>query len=146
MNNSEAVKKLLGLLKGYSKTIAVIIGCLLISTGLSLCIPLLNRQIMDEGFIGENKSLLIELTLILMAIYGINSIIDIIKEKKRVEISAKLQYFLSEQSFAHLMKMKMSYFNNTNYAELLNNINTDIGKMVMISDESIFLLLHRRLI
>lgn len=138
MNNSEAVKKLLGLLKGYSKTIAVIIGCLLISTGLSLCIPLLNRQIMDEGFIGENKSLLIELTLILMAIYGINSIIDIIKEKKRVEISAKLQYFLSEQSFAHLMKMKMSYFNNTNYAELLNNINTDIGKMVMISDESIF--------
>ena len=138
MNNSEAVKKKLGLLKGYSKTIAVIIGCLLISTGLSLCIPLLNRQIMDEGFIGENKSLLIELTLILMAIYGINSIIDIIKEKKRVEISAKLQYFLSEQSFAHLMKMKMSYFNNTNYAELLNNINTDIGKMVMISDESIF--------
>lgn len=138
MNNSEAVKKLLGLLKGYSKNIAVIIGCLLISTGLSLCIPLLNRQIMDEGFIGENKSLLIELTLILMAIYGINSIIDIIKEKKRVEISAKLQYFLSEQSFAHLMKMKMSYFNNTNYAELLNNINTDIGKMVMISDESIF--------
>lgn len=138
MNNSEAVKKLLGLLKGYSKTIAVIIGCLLISTGLSLCIPLLNRQIMDEGFIGENKSLLIELTLILMAIYGINSIIDIIKEKKRVEISAKLQYFLSEQSFAHLLKMKMSYFNNTNYAELLNNINTDIGKMVMISDESIF--------
>ena len=138
MNNSEAVKKLHGLLKGYSKTIAVIIGCLLISTGLSLCIPLLNRQIMDEGFIGENKSLLIELTLILMAIYGINSIIDIIKEKKRVEISAKLQYFLSEQSFAHLMKMKMSYFNNTNYAELLNNINTDIGKMVMISDESIF--------
>ena len=138
MNNSEAVKKLLGLLKGYSKTIAVIIGCLLISTGLSLCIPLLNRQIMDEGFIGENKSLLIELTLILMAIYGINSIIDIIKEKKRVEISAKLQYFLSEQSFAHFMKMKMSYFNSTNYAELLNNINTDIGKMVMISDESIF--------
>ena len=138
MNNSEAVKKLLGLLKGYRKTIAVIIGCLLISTGLSLCIPLLNRQIMGEGFIGENKSLLIELTLILMAIYGINSIIDIIKEKKRVEISAKLQYFLSEQSFAHLMKMKMSYFNSTNYAELLNNINTDIGKMVMISDESIF--------
>lgn len=138
MNNSEAVKKLLGLLKGYSKTIAVIIGCLLISTGLSLCIPLLNRQIMDEGFIGGNKGLLIELTLILMAIFGVNSIIDITKEKKRVDISAKLQYFLSEQSFLHLMKMKISYFNNTNYAELLNNINTDINKMVSISDESFF--------
>lgn len=138
MNNSEAVRKLLGLLKGYSKTIAVIIGCLIISTGLSLCIPLLNRKIMDEGFIGGNRGLLIELTLILMVIYGVNSIIDITKEKKRVDISAKLQFFLSEQSFLHLMKMKISYFNETNYAELLNNINTDINKMVSISDESVF--------
>lgn len=138
MSNSEAVGKLLTLLKKYSKTIAVIIGCLLISTGLCLCIPLISRQIMDAGFIGGDKGLLIKLTLILMAIYGVVSFIDIVKEKKRVDISAKLQYYLSEQSFSHLMKMKASYFNRTNYAELLNNLNVDINKMVSIADESVF--------
>ena len=55
MRNKEAVKKLLGLLKDYRKIIALIIACLLISTGLNMCIPLLNRGIMDYGFIGGDK-------------------------------------------------------------------------------------------
>lgn len=49
-----------------------------------------------------------------MGIYSVNGLIDLLKEKKRVDISAGIQYFLSEQSFAHLMKLKVSYFNNMN--------------------------------
>ncbi len=44
---------------------------------------------MDDGFIGGDKKLLIELVLASMAIYTVNSFIDIVKEKKRVDISAK---------------------------------------------------------
>lgn len=138
MDNKEAVKKLLLLLNRYRKTIVVIVCCLFISTGLNLCVPLISRRIMDDGFIGGDKKLLIELVLASMAIYTINSFIDIIKEKKRVDISAKIQYFLSEQSFSHLMKLRVSYFNNTNYAETLNNINTDINQMTSIADSSVF--------
>ena len=138
MDNKEAVKKLLLLLGKYKKTIAVIVGCLLISTGLNLCVPLISRRIMDDGFIGGNKKLLIELVLASMVIYTVNSLIDIVKEKKRVDISAKIQYFLSEQSFSHLMKLRVNYFNNTNYAETLNNINTDINQMTSIADSSVF--------
>ena len=125
MDNKEAVKRLLLLLGRYKKTIVVIVGCLLVSTGLNLCVPLISRRIMDDGFIGGNKKLLIELVLVSMVIYTINSLIDIVKEKKRVDISAKIQYFLSEQSFSHLMKLRVNYFNNTNYAETLNNRASD---------------------
>lgn len=138
MGNREAIKELLNLLKVHRKAIAFIMGCLLISTGLNLCMPLISKQIMDDGFIGGSKSLLIKLVLLSMGIYGINSFIDVIKEKKRVNISAKIQYFLSEQSFSHLMRLRISYFNNTNYAEILNNINMDIGKMSSIADNSVF--------
>lgn len=138
MDNKEAVKRLLLLLGKYKKTIAVIVGCLLVSTGLNLCVPLISRRVMDDGFIGGNKKLLIELVLASMVIYTVNSLIDIVKEKKRVDISAKIQYFLSEQSFSHLMKLRVNYFNNTNYAETLNNINTDINQMTSIADSSVF--------
>ena len=138
MDNKEAVKRLLLLLGRYKKTIVVIVGCLLVSTGLNLCVPLISRRIMDDGFIGGNKKLLIELVLASMVIYTINSLIDIVKEKKRVDISAKIQYFLSEQSFSHLMKLRVNYFNNTNYAETLNNINMDINQMTSIADSSVF--------
>ena len=138
MSNKKAVRKLIGLLNGYKNISAIIVGCLLISTGLNLCVPLISRRIMDDGFIGGDKSLLIKLVLLSMVIYGVNGLIDIIKEKKRVDISAKIQYFLSEQSFLHLMKLKISYFNNANYAEILNNINMDINKMASIADNSVF--------
>lgn len=138
MDNKEAVKRLLLLLSRYKKTIIAIVCCLFISTGLSLCVPLISQRIMDDGFIGGNKKLLIELVLASMVIYTINSLIDIIKEKKRVDISAKIQYFLSEQSFSHLMKLRVNYFNNTNYAETLNNINMDINQMTAIADSSVF--------
>lgn len=138
MDNKEAVKRLLLLLNRYKKTIIAIVCCLFISTGLNLCIPLISQRIMDDGFIGGNKKLLIELVLASMVIYTINSLIDIIKEKKRVDISAKIQYFLSEQSFSHLMKLRVNYFNNTNYAETLNNINMDINQMTSIADSSVF--------
>lgn len=138
MSNKEAVRRLLLLLGKYKKTIVVIVGCLLVSTGLNLCVPLISRRIMDDGFIGGNKKLLIELVLVSMVIYTINSLIDLIKEKKRVDISAKIQYFLSEQSFSHLMKLRVNYFNNTNYAETLNNINMDIKQMTSVADSSVF--------
>lgn len=74
-----------------------------------------------------------------LLIYMIIAVIDIIKEKKRVDISANIQYSLSEQSFKHLMKIKADYFTNRNYAEILNNINVDIGNMTSIADEGVFL-------
>lgn len=138
MSNKEAVRRLLGLLKGYKRTIIAIIGCLLVSTGLNLCVPLISRRIMDDGFIGGDKSLLIKLVLLSMVIYGVNGLIDVVKEKKRVDISAGIQYFLSEQSFTHLMKLKVSYFSNTNYAEIMNHISVDTGKMASIADNSVF--------
>ena len=138
MSNREAVRKLLALLKDYTKIISIIFGCLLISTVLNLCVPLLSRRIMDDGFIGGNKELLIKLVLCSLMFYLVISVIDINKEKNRINISAKIQYSLSEQAFSHLMKMKASYFNNKNYAEILNNINVDIGNMTSIADEGVF--------
>ena len=138
MSNREAVRKLLALLKDYTKIISIIFVCLLISTVLNLCVPLLSRRIMDDGFIGGNKELLIKLVLCSLMVYLVISVIDIIKEKNRINISAKIQYSLSEQAFSHLMKMKASYFNNKNYAEILNNINVDIGNMTSIADEGVF--------
>jgi len=138
MSNKEAVQKLFALLNDYKRIIIVIVGCLLISTGLNLCIPLLSRKIMDDGFIGGNKKGLIKWVLYSLLIYLIISAIDIIKEKKRIDISSKIQYFLSEESFSHLMKMKISYFSNKNYAEILNNINVDISNMTSIADEGVF--------
>lgn len=89
-------KKVLKVVEHVMRNEAV---CLLISTGLNMCIPLLSRGIMDYGFIGGDKELLIKQVIGSLLIYMMIAVIDIIKEKKRVDISANIQYSLSEQSF-----------------------------------------------
>lgn len=60
MSNKEALRRLIALIRNYKKTIVIIMICLVVSTGLNLCVPLLSRSIMDDGFIGGNKILLIK--------------------------------------------------------------------------------------
>lgn len=138
MSDKDAVKKLLSLLKTYKKVIAIIFFCLLASTGLNLCIPLISKYIMDAGFLGGDRKLLVSLVLLSLGIYGLNACIEMVKEKARIGIFAKIQYSLSEQAFTHLMKLKVNYFNNTNYAEILNNNSVDINNMASVADEGVF--------
>lgn len=138
MSTKEVIGKLFALLKDYRKTIITIIGCLLISSTLNLCIPLLNRSIMDDGFIGGDKKLLCIMVLSSFFLYLLCSCIDLLKEKKRIDIAAKLQYKLSEESYLHLMRMKAKYFSVHNYTEIMSNLQTDIDNMISIADDSTF--------
>lgn len=138
MKDIEVIKKLVSLLKDYKSSIIQMFCCLLIQTLLTLSIPLISKKIMDDGFIGGNHDLLIQLVLITFVLYIIRTFIDLFKEKKRIDISAKIQYKLSKDSFKHLINIKYSYFNDKNYAEILNNLSSDINNMTSIADESVF--------
>lgn len=82
--------------KGYEKSLLIIMGGLFVSSGLNLCIPLLSRQIMDVGFMGGNYGLLVKLVLLTSAIYIVDSIINVMKEKK--EWIFPLKYSIFSQS------------------------------------------------
>ncbi|WMC93053.1 ABC transporter ATP-binding protein [Kineothrix sp. MB12-C1] len=141
MSDKDAVKNLVRLLGDYKKTICIIFACLIVSTGLNLCIPLLSRNIMDYGFIGGNKQLLIQLVVLSAILPVINAVIDLIKEKKRTDISAKMEYSLMEKAFQHLVKLKTDYFTGKNYTEIFNNLDTDIMRMVSITDGATFFII-----
>jgi len=134
----DEIKKLINLLKPYIKIITFIMICLFISVGINMLLPLLTKDIMDKGFIAGNYKELIKLVIITSVLYVLNSGIDILKEKKRIDIATRIQYQLTEQSFKHLMNLKIHHFSKSNYTEFFNNINVDINKITSIADENVF--------
>lgn len=138
MNNKDEIKKLINLLKLYTKTITFIIICLFISVGINMLLPLLTKNIMDKGFIAGDYKELTKLVAIAIVLYVFNSGIDILKEKRRIDIATKIQYQLTEQSYKHLMNLKIHYFSKSNYAEFFSNISVDINKITSITDENVF--------
>ncbi len=136
--DKKILKKLLLLFKPYVKNIIIILICMIASAGISTLIPLLSKQTVDSGLMKNNFSLLIILVaasfLLVMADQGIG----LIETRYRVLISCMMPYELSKRAFKHLMKLNISYFNNTNYAEIMNNINLDVGNISKVSDRNLF--------
>ena len=138
MTDKQAVKKLIGLLARYKLTICIIVGTLMFSTGLNLFIPLISKRIMDDGFIGGDRLVLVKLVLASFLIYVLITALDLFTEKLRINLSAKIQYRLNEEAFNHLMHVQIEYYDKRNYAETFGNLNMDISNMTSIADEGMF--------
>lgn len=63
---------------------------------------------------------------------------NIMKDKIRIGIQNDLKLNLSRNSFRHLSRLNMSYFDEKNDAEILNNLRMDIENICMVADNSLF--------
>ncbi|KHD13717.1 ABC transporter ATP-binding protein [Clostridium butyricum] len=138
MNDKDIIKKLLLLFKPHIKSIMILICCLILSSIFNLFVPLIQKEIMDEGFIKNNFRITILYTLITFLLVVIDKIVTVSKECVRTDIYAKLTYLLKEKAYNHISKLNIGYFNNTNYAETLNNINMDVENISRICEDNSF--------
>ncbi|TYQ15066.1 UNVERIFIED_CONTAM: ATP-binding cassette subfamily B protein [Acetivibrio alkalicellulosi] len=132
------VRRLVLLFKPYIKNIIVITVCMIFSAGISTLIPLISKNIVDEGLIRNDYSLLIKLVIIGFVLVIVDQGIGLLETRFRMFISLMLPYELSKKAFKHLIKLNIMYFNDTNYAEIMNNINMDVSNISRIADRSLF--------
>ena len=108
--NKDLIKYLLKLLIPYKIDIIVIFFILIICSLFNLILPIFSKNIMDKGFIGGNYGLLIKLVLGMILINIINILLNLFKEKKRIEIKYKIEKKKKKQAFNHITNLKMKYF------------------------------------
>jgi ATP-binding cassette subfamily B protein len=137
-NNKDIIKKILFLFKPYVKNVVIIILCMILSAGVNMLIPLLSKEIVDKGLLGNNFNLLIKLIAINFLLVALDQGIGMLETKYRVYISTMMPYELAKKAFKHTLKLKIRYFNNTNFAEIMNNINMDVRNISKVSDRSLF--------
>lgn len=138
--DKEILRRLLHLFKPYIKNIVIITFCLLLSAGLNTLVPLISKRIVDDGLIKNDFNLLIKLVLMSFLVVVVDQGIGFIETRYRVLVSSKMPYELTKKAFKQTMKLNMRYFNNTNYAEIMNNINMDVRNISRIADTSLFMI------
>lgn len=143
MDERKNIKKLLSLLLTYKKKIAIIFLSVLMSTGLNCYIPIINKRIMDEGFIGKDFNILIKLSLLMLLFNVLMTLIDLYKENLRIDIQGNIEIELKKEVFRHITKIKMEYLGNLNNTELCMNINTDAASMANIADENMLFVISK---
>jgi ATP-binding cassette subfamily B protein len=141
--NRGIIKRLLKLLKPFIKKISVIFICIIASTGISMLYPLLSKQVMDNGLLAQNFDIVVNFSLLILVIALLEQAIGLLETKYYSYVNSVFQYSLTKMAFKHLQKLKIQYFNNTNFSETMNNIGMDVGNISKICDKGSFIILSQ---
>lgn len=143
--NKAMLKRIINLLRPYTKKIIAIFICIIISSGVSMIIPFIGMKITDDGLVAKNFRVVVLFSLLTLALIIIEQGIGMIETKYYAYINSVFPYTLSKMAFKHTLKLKMSYFNDTNFAEIMNNIGMDVGNISRICDRSMFFIISQAL-
>ncbi len=127
-------------LKGYYKLIIPISFTILITAILGLYVPLLNKNILDKGILLKDFNY-IKRTFII--VYFIKCLMEVLNSYLIARLNTDLRVQLFKDSFQHLVKLPLSYFEKNEVTKIYNNISTDINTISKISDGSLFSVLSQ---
>lgn len=136
--DKQIISKIISLLKPYKWKIVLVSICIITTSVLSILTPLINQQLIDDGLIEKNISVIIKYSIYNLALIFVIQFLGIIETKYRSYIQSLLSFNLEKEAFKHTLKLKISFFAKTNYAEIISNLKTDINNISQIANESTF--------
>lgn len=143
VKTKDIYKRLFRLLKPYIKKISVIFICIIFSTGISMLFPLLSKQIMDNGLIVNNFTIVVKFSFFTFALVLVEQLIGILETKYFSYVNSIFQYSLLKMAFKHILILKLQYFNNTNFSEIMSNIGMDVGNISRVCDKGTFIIISQ---
>lgn len=132
----QLLKKIFKYLWPYKKRLILIVTIMMISTGINFILPILNKEVIDEGLLKNDISMVIKITMITFLLVMIDQGLGLIEVKLSSYISSMFNYKLSSMSVRKLINIEMEYINDKNFTEIMNNVDMDIRNVTKIVDES----------
>ncbi|EPR07707.1 ABC transporter ATP-binding protein [Ruminiclostridium papyrosolvens] len=142
-DTNNILKRILKLLRPYIKKISIIFVCIIASAGISMLFPLLSKQVMDRGLLKSNFGIVVKFSLFTFALVLIDQAIGLLETKYFSYLNSMFQYSLQKAAFKHLLKLKLQYFNSTNFSEIMGNIGMDVGNISRICDKGTFIIVSQ---
>lgn len=132
--------EILKLFKPYSKKFILIIATMILGTIISMLIPIIAKNIMDEGLINRNMAIVIKYSLISFLVIIVQQLIEFVQTKNILNINSKIKYKLNSKCISKLFKVKMNYYDDNNVTEIMKNISMDIDNVLKLSDSCTLLI------
>ena len=120
------LKRVFSYLKPYWKQLLLVLGCIIISSILTLYPSILTGRIVDEGLIGRNLPVLIRLIILsLLVTFGAN-LIGVAEDYMNSWIAQHITYDMRNGMYSHLQKMSTRFFTTGNQGEIITRMTSDI--------------------
>ena len=135
------LRRVLKYAQPYRRQIAAMLVIILLSTGLSLLMPLIMRDLIDHTIPSGDIQRLIGLAIALLVLPIVSSAINITNRRLNAGVGEGVTYDLRVALYSRLQRMSLRFFTNTRVGELMSRLNNDvIGAQNAISNTIVALI------
>jgi ATP-binding cassette, subfamily B, bacterial len=130
------LRRALGFVVPYWRRLTLVLVLSLVSTGVSLYLPLLTRDFFDQTLIGRDVSSLWRLAALFTATTAATFALNMISGLRYTRVSADILFDMRLQMYQHLQRLSPVFFARTRLGEILSRINHDLGDIQQIAAEA----------
>jgi len=130
-------RRLLGYVLRYRREFAIGLGCVLVTTAISLGSPLVLRYAIDDLTASVTRAKLLEYATLLLAIGVVGGVFRFLMRRVLVGASRHIEYDIRNDFFAQLERLPLSYFQTHRTGDLMSRATNDLNAVRMMIGPSV---------
>ncbi|MBC7240317.1 MAG: ABC transporter ATP-binding protein, partial [Chloroflexi bacterium] len=127
MENRGSLKKALGFIRPYVLHIILALLCMLAVAGLSLLVPWLVKDMIDEVLVKRDLRMLNIICLLGIGIYFFKGVFSFGQEYLMAYVAQKVIFDLRSKLWRHLSRLSLTFFTRERGGNILSRLTNDIS-------------------
>jgi ATP-binding cassette, subfamily B, bacterial len=119
-------RRMLRFVLPYRMILAGFLVVVVVDAVISVANPLIYRDIIDDGILGKNARLVIELALLLAGLSVFDAGLSVLQRWISAKVGESLIFDLRTGVFTHIQRMPLAFFTRTQTGALISRLNNDV--------------------
>jgi ATP-binding cassette, subfamily B, bacterial len=120
----------------YWRRLALVLTLSLLSTGLSLLLPLISRDFFDHALLGRNLPALLRTSALFAGVTLIGFVLNVVSGLRYTRVSAEILFDMRLEVYRHLLRLSPRFYARTRLGDIMSRINNDIGEIQRVAAEA----------
>lgn len=120
----------------YWRRLALVLVLSVLSTALSLYLPLLSRDFFDGALIGRDLATLVRVVLVFAGVTLAGFLVNLVSGLRYTRVSADILFDMRLEMYRHLQRLSPRFYARTRLGDVMSRINNDVGEIQRIAAET----------
>ncbi|MEQ1907361.1 MAG: ABC transporter ATP-binding protein [Vicinamibacterales bacterium] len=120
----------------YWRRLALVLMLSLLSTGLSLLLPLVSKDFFDHALLGRDLSALVRTSALFAGFTLVGFVLNVISGLRYTRVSAEILFDMRLDVYRHLLRLSPRFYARTRLGDIMSRINNDIGEIQRVAAEA----------
>jgi len=138
----KSLLRLRGFIRPYWSQVLLALAILVLMTGISLTIPLIIREVIDEGLVNRDAQVLVTAASILLAIGFAKAVLMFWQRYLTERIAAQVGYDLRNRMYDHIQRLSFTYHDHAETGQLISRTIEDVRSIERFTGNGIVELIH----